>query len=1012
MGAVAFAIQDPGPDPANGNGNGGTGEAAWVCDAGEINNITCQNASGAPGNPAGTLYWFAASDSQSNNSYPNGGIIASANGHTQISAGAGSSSGGGNTELISGNTVDKVLASNSVPNGYFVYAQACPAGENANSTVPSPCSNWILIKTTAIKTKALPTAPIVGPAQADVATNAETLHTSNTSVPDPGNVQYWDIGLNNMQSGSPVSVFGQALRSYSSANQQITIGPSGSYLSTLLPNNRYQSVSQVSYFWSQLAAVPAQTENFTTTPVQPGVATVPPGTITHCSAQIIVANASGSTPNPTYTRYQACLNNGAGCQTTAASGIGGTPLTSDTTTFIFIDLTSGQTYNGTSQALNEDRPTWSDSQTNTIPNFTTQSWGTVAVGSVWNSSATLDTSGIVGGASIVSWSVAGVPTPPSGNNAPPNPIVLTGLVPNTQYTVTITLVEGSGCQSTLTVGTFTTLATIPQTFGIGATSPLQATSTWTSNGNSAQTTYQVQYCLNALFTTGCNTQTTGAGVLTATLNPLTPETTYYAHVLAVAVAGGTNSAYSNSASVYMPNQAPTITALNCPATSGTSTTCTATVTDNAPTTNIVCHWSVDQGGSIPANQNDLLANAGGSCPNVTVSFPGAGNYNVTLLVTDHQGQVPPGLTDSKSVSVPVQQSGGTVVINPLTFTLGQGGTTVFTSSVTDQFGTLIPNAAVTWSIGSCASLSGTNPAASITVTGQNVGSCQLTAAYPSATPGQATVNVSATAPAITGITISPNPVTGMTGLLTVTASAFQNDPLTFHWAFVPTLSSQDFSPQNSSVNTTTVTLHSAGQITVSCTATDMVNNQSTTRNFTFPVSQTISHITVSPNTVTVKTLQSQVFTPNCLDQFGNAITPCNVTWSTNGGGGVTGAGAFSSPSLGQNIRVIATSNVNPIVNGFAIANVISFDVSSAYAYPVPYKASFGTGVIHFTGLGSQASIRIYTTSGHKVFDLLVASPTYDWNVKNSSGENLASGVYFYVIESPESKKNGKLIIIQ
>jgi hypothetical protein len=134
----------------------------------------------------------------------------------------------------------------------------------------------------------------------------------------------------------------------------------------------------------------------------------------------------------------------------------------------------------------------------------------------------------------------------------------------------------------------------------------------------------------------------------------------------------------------------------------------------------------------------------------------------------------------------------------------------------------------------------------------------------------------------------------------------------------------------------------------------------------------------------------------------------DVQWSSTSGN-VSGAGAFASPSLGQNVRITATSGGK---SGSAFATIISYDVSGAYAYPVPYKASFGTGIINFTGLGSQSSIRIYTTSGHKVFDIEVNTPSYQWNVKNSSGQNVASGVYFYVIQSPESKKNGKLIIIQ
>ena len=167
------------------------------------------------------------------------------------------------------------------------------------------------------------------------------------------------------------------------------------------------------------------------------------------------------------------------------------------------------------------------------------------------------------------------------------------------------------------------------------------------------------------------------------------------------------------------------------------------------------------------------------------------------------------------------------------------------------------------------------------------------------------------------------------------------------------------------------------------------------------------------NTITLQTLQNEQFTATGLDQFGNVMPVGAVQW-TSDGGNISGSGgaraSFSGSTVGQTIRITATSGGK---SGFVEVNLISFDVSNAYAYPVPYKASFGNGgVIHFKNLGSQASLRIYTASGRRLFDTQVTSDTYDWPIKNSSGESVASGVYFYVIESPNGKKDGKLIIIQ
>jgi len=115
--------------------------------------------------------------------------------------------------------------------------------------------------------------------------------------------------------------------------------------------------------------------------------------------------------------------------------------------------------------------------------------------------------------------------------------------------------------------------------------------------------------------------------------------------------------------------------------------------------------------------------------------------------------------------------------------------------------------------------------------------------------------------------------------------------------------------------------------------------------------------------------------------------------------------------FGQTFHVTATSNGK---SGFATVSLVSFDVSGAIAYPVPYKSTMGIGGVTFKGIGNDAKIRIYTSSGREIFSTEVTPQTgqYTWPVENSGGEKVASGVYFYVIESQDGKKDGKIIIIQ
>ena len=66
-------------------------------------------------------------------------------------------------------------------------------------------------------------------------------------------------------------------------------------------------------------------------------------------------------------------------------------------------------------------------------------------------------------------------------------------------------------------------------------------------------------------------------------------------------------------------------------------------------------------------------------------------------------------------------------------------------------------------------------------------------------------------------------------------------------------------------------------------------------------------------------------------------------------------------------------------------------------YPQPFKASVGHTVIHFTKLTGHTRIQIFNVAGELVYDE-EKTPTGDmeWNVVNSRGEKVSSGIYFYV----------------
>lgn len=108
---------------------------------------------------------------------------------------------------------------------------------------------------------------------------------------------------------------------------------------------------------------------------------------------------------------------------------------------------------------------------------------------------------------------------------------------------------------------------------------------------------------------------------------------------------------------------------------------------------------------------------------------------------------------------------------------------------------------------------------------------------------------------------------------------------------------------------------------------------------------------------------------------------------------------------------------------YALLGGSDTDLSAAYAYPVPWKPSAGrtetgtlAGGITFTGLGSEAAIRIYTLSGELVkvlnYSYTGGAEQQNWDGTNTNNEPVASGVYLYYIQNAKEHTSGKLIIVR
>jgi hypothetical protein len=137
-------------------------------------------------------------------------------------------------------------------------------------------------------------------------------------------------------------------------------------------------------------------------------------------------------------------------------------------------------------------------------------------------------------------------------------------------------------------------------------------------------------------------------------------------------------------------------------------------------------------------------------------------------------------------------------------------------------------------------------------------------------------------PTISSISANPSPVTGKTTTLSVTAS----DPnpggsiSAYSWSLLSGPTGVTF--DSSVASSTGVTFSKAGTYQFQVTVTDSYGLTSTAT-VTVTVQQTLTSISLSPSSVTLRNGQTQTFTANAFDQFGNAMTTQpTFTWTWSG----------------------------------------------------------------------------------------------------------------------------------
>ena len=111
-----------------------------------------------------------------------------------------------------------------------------------------------------------------------------------------------------------------------------------------------------------------------------------------------------------------------------------------------------------------------------------------------------------------------------------------------------------------------------------------------------------------------------------------------------------------------------------------------------------------------------------------------------------------------------------------------------------------------------------------------------------------------------------------------------------------------------------------------------------------------------------------------------------------------------------------------ITSRYAVNTAVGGDLSRVHTVPDPYyvtnalEATANTKVLKFINLPSRAIVRIYSLSGVLVQVLTHNDQTgggeLQWNLRNRNNQFVASGVYFYHVETPDGKsKVGRFTVV-
>jgi hypothetical protein len=137
----------------------------------------------------------------------------------------------------------------------------------------------------------------------------------------------------------------------------------------------------------------------------------------------------------------------------------------------------------------------------------------------------------------------------------------------------------------------------------------------------------------------------------------------------------------------------------------------------------------------------------------------------------------------------------------------------------------------------------------------------------------------------------------------------------------------------------------------------------------------------------------------------------SIAGSSMASGTYTGVLIFSDPNASNTPQTVP---VNFVVGGNADGSAAINGPADVRVYPNPWRSdSHAAPMVTFDQFPDGSSIKVFTLSGRLVKKLVTNVNTATWDLTNTNGKTVASGLYIYLVEDGHGgKARGKLAIMR